>query len=99
MLNALQWEVMNATADDWESLEQILPQVVRFCGPTDRSLIAETVVELLRDGLMEEMHHPDLIAAEILRDPIEYWFRMTLRGRELWDTEGHTYRSEDEPNM
>ncbi len=85
---------MDATADDWESLEQILPQVQRFHGAVAPPEVAEVIVRLVRDGLMEEMQHGSIDAQEVVREPVEYWFRMTPLGRSLWESEGARYRDE-----
>jgi len=94
LLDPLTWRVMNATADDWESLEQILLHVQQFHGIVDPSEVAEVVVRLVRDGLMEEMRHSSVGAQAVVDDPIEYWFRMTPLGRSLWDSDGARYRDE-----
>jgi len=91
MPDALTWYVMDATADDWESLEQILPHVNRFCDPADAGMIAKTVARLVSEGLMEEMQHSPVDIEAVLQDPIEYWFRMTKRGREIWEAERVKY--------
>ncbi|HKW93888.1 MAG TPA: hypothetical protein VJX92_18490 [Methylomirabilota bacterium] len=94
LLDSLTWHVMDATADDWESLEQILPHLRRFHGVVDPSEAAEVIVRLVRDGLMEEMRHGSVDAQAVVKEPIEYWFRMTPLGRSLWDSEGAKYRDE-----
>jgi hypothetical protein len=83
--------LMNATADDWESLEQIAPQVERFAGVTDSSEVARLIIDLVADGLIEEMKHTPVTPQMIVQTPIEFWFAMTPAGRALWDSEAHKY--------
>ena len=94
-MDSLTWHVMNATADDWESLEQILPHVREFHGPAEPAAVAEVVAQLVREGLMEEMRQPVIDPASVVADPIEFWFRMTARGREVWDAEGGRFRGDE----
>jgi len=83
--------LMNATADDWESLEQIMPQVKEFAGVTDSLLVSRLIVELIADGLLEEMKHTPVTPQMIVERPIEVWFTMTPAGRALWDSEARKY--------
>jgi hypothetical protein len=94
-MDSLTWHVMDATADDWESLEQIQPHVREFHGPIEPVVIAEVVARLVREGLMEEMQHPVIDPPAVVADPIEFWFRMTRRGRAVWDAEGVRFRGEE----
>lgn len=87
-MDSLSWHVMDATADDWESLEQILPHVREYHGPVEPTAIAEAIARLVRDGLMEEMRGTAVNPVAIAADPIEFWFRMTARGRMEWDSAG-----------
>jgi hypothetical protein len=95
-MDSLTWHVMDATADDWESLEQILPHVREFHDPVEPVAVAEVVARLVRDGLMEEMRQQVIDPAAVVADPIEFWFRMTQRGRAVWDSEGPKFRDEEE---
>ena len=83
--------LMDATADDWESLEQIMPVVAEYAGVTDSSRVAGLIVELLADGLLEEMKHTPVTPQMIVQTPIEFWFAMTPAGRALWTSEAHKY--------
>jgi hypothetical protein len=87
MLDSLAWNVMDATADDWESLEQILPHEHRYHGTADSEAVAATIVRLIAEGLMEEMRPAPVSPQAVIRQPVEVWFRMTPRGRILWETE------------
>ena len=97
-LDKFAFHAMDAMADDWESLEQIVPHLESFLGTTDHSRVARLIVELISEGLLREMEqlpYQHLTADMILQTPIEYWFSMTLAGRALWDSEGHKYRDEN----
>jgi len=94
-MDSLTWHVMDATADDWESLEQILPHVREFHGPVEPAAVAEIVGRLVREGLMEEMQRSVIDPEAVVADPIEFWFRMTPRGRAIWDAEGVRFRGEE----
>jgi hypothetical protein len=91
MLDRLDWEIMNATADDWESLDQILPSVAAFCGPFNAHAVACSIARLVIEGLMEEMKHGAVEPESIVNTPIDYWFRMTSHGRELWSSEAERF--------
>jgi hypothetical protein len=84
---------MDATADDWESLEQILPHVREAHGPVEAIAVAEVIARLMVGGLMEEMQHASVRPRAVVSEPIGYWFRMTPRGRVLWDAEGEHWRA------
>jgi len=95
LLGSLTFWIMDATADDWESLDQIQPVVDKWWEPTARLVVAEEIVRLVRAGLFEEMPHQDrgdeeLSAAAIISDPILFWFGMTAKGRKRWEQEGAT---------
>lgn len=93
-MDSLMWHVMDATADDWESLEQILPHVREFQGPIEASAIAKLIAQLVAEGLMEEEQHSNPDPVAVLSDPTRFWFGMTSKGRELWDQHGTQYRGE-----
>jgi len=93
MLDSLTWHVMDATADDWESLEQILPYVRETQGPAEAVAVAEAIARLMVEGLLEEMQHASVSPHAVVSNSIEYWFRMTPRGRAIWDAEGEHWRA------
>ena len=81
---SLTLEVLNATADDWDSLEQIHPQVNQYWRVVEASVVAEEMIRLLAAGMFEVMPKTPLNPEAILADPIEYWVRMTPAGRAEW---------------
>ena len=93
-LDEFTFHVMDAMADDWESLDQIAPHIEQFVGAADRGRIARLLVELVTEGLVREMErlpYQRLTAEMILETPVEYWFAMTEAGRALWSLEAHKY--------
>lgn len=100
-LGSLTFWIMDATADDWESLDQIQPVVDKWWEPTSRLIVAEEIVKLVRSGLFEEMPHPDrgkgeLSAKAIAAEPMRFWFGMTAQGRKQWEQEASTIELPDE---
>jgi hypothetical protein len=100
-LGTLTFWILDAMADDWESLDQIQPVVDRWFQPTPRLVVAEELVRLVKLGQLEEMPHRDrgddeLSAASVIADPTRFWFRMTSQGRKQWDQEAKTIELPDE---
>jgi hypothetical protein len=95
-LDSLTWHVMDAMADDWESIVQIRPHVQQYCGATPDDRIFQILRQLHTNGLVRIMdldgHGPDSFPS----DPQESWFDMTDSGRLLWETESSKYRDEHE---
>ena len=80
--------LLNATADDWESLEQIHGHVVRFSTAVAPRRVAEEIIRLIRSGHFECQPAAPSDVDAILAEPAEYWFRMTESGRAWWASEG-----------
>ncbi len=60
----------------------------------DAMTIANVISRLMCEGVMEEMQHESVATSKsVLDDPIEYWFRMTPKGRAIWDSEGVLWRA------
>ena len=86
------WHIMDAMAEDWESVAQIEPHVRKFCGAVPRSQINKTLVSLHKAGLVQAMDGDGNGISELPRAVTGTWFRMTSAGRTAWDTEGRKYR-------
>ena len=95
-LDRLSFHILNTMADDWESLEQIAPHVMEFSGIGNTSQIACVIVDLVSEGLLVEMKHVSLTPEMIVQTPIEYWFRMTPRGRALWEAESRNFDASEQ---
>jgi hypothetical protein len=100
-LNATEWEVLNATADDWENLEQIC-SLLRAGGPgkpLPLEAVADGIRNLVESGLLAA-RLPD--ADGLLTDfrDLSYvwraWFQMTPAGREAWSQLAPAY-TPDQP--
>ncbi len=87
-LDSLTWHIMDAMADDWESIEQIRPHVDRFHGQVDDSQIFEVLQDLCDSKLVEFMDGNGYGTDKFPEDARPYWFAMTERGKVLWDSEG-----------
>ena len=94
-LDELSWHVMDAMADDWESIVQIRPHVMRFCGATPDRRILDILREVHRFELVRIMDADGYRTDEFPEDPHEHWFSMTEVGRDLWDAEGPKYRGHE----
>ena len=68
-LNSLQWHVLDATADDWESFAQILPHVNQWLGKTEREFVANVIQELVSLDLLEEDNNLPLLLLFELQNP------------------------------
>jgi hypothetical protein len=93
-IDIISWHILNAMADDWESLEQIHPSVNRDAVPVSKEIIVAHLEDLKKNGLIQIMDNKEFNRMEILKDPIEYWFGMTKSGRSLWDSESNKYEKE-----
>jgi len=110
-LDKTAWEILNATADDWENLEQIHNQVCFDFSPEhyenrDRNAyylrpaigapslkeIADHVLQLVETGLLATRQVDSGSAVPDLNDRSFVWragFRMTPKGKELWESSEH----------
>ncbi len=76
MADAMSWEMLNATADDWESLDQLYLVICRFRSPVSRATVIEAAAQLETVGFLEQ-RVADAPASE-------RWFRMTGAGHVAW---------------
>jgi hypothetical protein len=90
-LDALDWEILNATADDWENLEQIeraLPG-----GLTNLETVTGRILRLVASGLLQaRFEATDAARPTGLIDRTEVctaWFTMTANGRAAWASSEH----------
>jgi hypothetical protein len=91
-LSPVEFEVMDATADDVENLEQIY----KSCqlGPSRVLLteVAKAVLGLVGRGLLDPVMDEEGEAIENPSDPglvWKAWFRMTPEGRKCWEAYTH----------
>jgi hypothetical protein len=95
-LDKLQWHIMDAMADDWESIEQIRPHVAKYCGNVLDHQIFVQLRDLHRHGFVRLMDENGYGKDDFPAEAGKYWFDMTDAGRALWDSEGFKHRTESE---
>jgi len=80
---------MNATADDWESIDQIHEHVARAGLLATRDEVADEMLRLLRSGRFEVMPQSPIPvdAVAVLGAPTKYWMAMSQTGRAQWQRE------------
>ena len=93
-LDALTRHIMDAMADDWESVEWIRPHVDQYVGPASDEQIIAVLRQLYSDNLVEIMKVPTQRENVLKVQPMACWFGMTQAGRNLWHAEGVKYRDE-----
>lgn len=93
-LDSLTWHVMDAMADDWESIEQIRPHVHRYAEPASDEAIIQVLRRLHENGLVKVMDAEGYGVGSLPSPASNCWFSMTARGRLLWDAEGKKYRDD-----
>ncbi len=92
MLTRIEWETLNATADDAESLEQIFLMLYQGSqGEPFLSEVADAICSLTERGLLVVHFDP---AFEPPVESLSYvwhgWFSMTAAGKQQWQ-EKETY--------
>jgi len=100
-LDRTRWEVLNATADDCENLEQIYLMICRpdrnGAGPKGGDTpflfeLAASIRQLVDDGLLEIVTDENGKPWQKSND-LSYvwrcWFRMTPQGRLAWEQSHH----------
>ena len=85
---------MDATADDWESIAQVIPDVEQFLGPQDSKEIHKIILGLFDQGFLELMPLEGVTMESLKTDFGRCWFSMTQEGRRLWDLDGSFYRDD-----
>ena len=85
---------MDATADDWESIAQVVPDVEYWLGPQNPDQIKEIIMGLFEEGLFEMMPLEGLTTETLKTEFESCSFSMTPEGRRLWDLDGIHYRDE-----
>jgi hypothetical protein len=96
-LTAIEWDVLNATADDPENLEQIYQSIRRHAAsPVLLADVADAIRTLLDGGLLvardEQGRQVDDVSDSM---PLwREWFSMSDRGREVWATSSPARRPE-----
>jgi hypothetical protein len=100
-LSEIEWLILDATADDWENLEQIHRSVTADYRPatTPPSLeeIADGIRSLVHNGLLTGRWGENGAPVQETED-LSYvwraWFNMTPRGRAAWASSPYATRLE-----
>lgn len=93
-LDSLTWHIMDAMADDWESIEQIQSHVSGFLGQVEDKQVLSILKGLYDNRLVKIMDGNGHGIDKFPEDAKVCWFMMTQFGRILWDSEGYKYRDE-----
>jgi hypothetical protein len=94
-MDSLTWHVMDALADDWESIAQIRPHVHEFVGLASDAQIFATLRRLQEARLVEIVPVANQPADIFESEPAACWFGMTEAGRKAWDSDGAKYRGDE----
>jgi hypothetical protein len=94
----LDWLVLDATADDFESIVQIADSVRRDLRQISRAELARHIIELLRDGFLQQFEPHEISLEDLAGVPERmqppFWFGMTARGVEAWERFATEFDSE-----
>ena len=92
-MDFLTWLVMDATTDDWESIIQIRGWVAQWLKEYPELEIATIIKRLTEEGLFKIMNGREFKPNDLLRQPIEFWFKLTEAGWRVWEAEAPKYRN------
>jgi hypothetical protein len=84
-LDALTFEIMNAMADDWESIYQIESQVSRYRGHVGWSAILLQLQWLYEAKYVQARDEKGSQLNAFPESPEAAWFFMTELGRGVWN--------------
>ena len=84
-IDSLTFHILNAMADDWESIAQIEPQIAGYVGGVDRSEIFTVLRRLYVTGDIRAMDENGYGVDAFPDDPALAWFSMTDSGRGVFE--------------
>jgi hypothetical protein len=97
----LDWLILDATSDDFESLVQIMPNVREDLPHASDTEIARSVLQLLEAGLLRQLEAAAISLDDLMSSPqhpaAPYWFGMTERGADAWEQSASQF-GEEPPN-
>ena len=93
-IDLVTWDVLNAMADDWESIDQIEPQVRCFHGAVPRPAIFSLLRQLYEAGHLRIRDESGNQLSHFPESPETAWFSMTESGRLIWNENGTEYQNE-----
>ena len=94
----LDWLILDATGDDFESIVQIAADVHSDLPQTSRAELARHLIELLRGGFLRQLEAGEVSLEDLLFVPERlqrpFWFGMTAFGADAWERFATEFGSE-----
>ncbi len=84
-IDLLAWHIMEATADDWESVDQIITEVEGRIGVQDPVMFHKVILELFENEFLELMPMTGITQQTLKDDPKKCWLTMYTKGRSVWN--------------
>jgi len=98
-VDLLAWHIMEATADDWESVDQIIPEVEGRIGVQDPVMFHKVILELFENEFLELMPMTGITQQTLKDDPKKCWLTMSAKGRRVWNENSIHYSTQTQPNQ
>lgn len=81
--------ILDALADDGESIVQIEGYFRHTIYKTNRAEIKDIIVQLLNDSLIQIVYPPGKTIVDFIKSNTltieDFWFEQTKKGREIWN--------------
>jgi len=94
----LDWLILDATADDFESIVQIAAHVRSDLPQSSRPDVAYHIIELLHNGFLQQLERGEISVEDLVSVPERlqppFWFGMTTRGGDAWEHSATEFGSE-----
>ena len=96
-VDLLAWHIMEATADDWESVDQIITEVEGRIGVQDPVMFHKVILELFESEFLELMPMDGITSQTLKDDPKKCWLAMSAKGRRVWHEDSIHYTTQTHP--
>lgn len=97
-MTQLEWLILDATADDFESLVQILPHVRADLPEASASVVARSILDLLQRRYLRQLESADISLDEFMsadeHQDAPFWFGMTASGAGAWERSAPNFGAE-----
>jgi hypothetical protein len=94
----LEWLVLDATADDFESVVQILPHVRTDLPGASNLDVARAILDLLQRRYLQQLESTDISLHELMsaheHQDAPFWFGMTTLGADAWERSAPDFGAE-----
>lgn len=94
----LDWLILDATADDFESIVQIAADIRSDLPQTSRAEIALHIIGLLRSRFLRQLEPGEISLEDLLSVPERlqppFWFGMSASGADAWEQSATEFGSE-----